>query len=51
VRRRPRLLSDNVPAYLSGELVTYLKEHAMSRIRGKPFHPMLRAKSSVTIAP
>jgi putative transposase len=44
VRHRPRLLSDNGPAYLSGELATYLKEHEMTHIRGKPFHPMTQGK-------
>lgn len=44
VRHRPRLLSDNGPAYLSAELASFLKEHDLTHIRGKPFHPMTQGK-------
>ena len=44
VHHRPRLLSDNGPAYLSAELATFLQEHDMTHIRGKPFHPMTQGK-------
>ena len=44
VRHRPRLLSDNGPCYLSGELKTYLKDHQMSHTRGAPYHPMTHGK-------
>ena len=44
VHHRPRLLSDNGPAYLSGDLAKFLKAHEMTHIRGKPFHPMTQGK-------
>ena len=44
VRHRPRLLSDNGPCYLSGELETYLREHDMDHTRGAPYHPMTQGK-------
>ena len=44
VRHRPRLLSDNGPAYLSSDLAEFLDKHALVHIRGKPFHPMTQGK-------
>ena len=44
VRHRPRLLSDNGPAYVSGELREYLKERKMSHTRGAPYHPQTQGK-------
>jgi len=44
VRHRPRLLSDNGPSYLSGQLASWLAEHAMDHTRGKPYHPMTQGK-------
>jgi transposase InsO family protein len=44
VRHRPRLLSDNGPSYLSGQLASWLAEHAMAHTRGKPYHPMTQGK-------
>ena len=44
VVHRPRLLSDNGPAYLSGELATYLATHGMAHTRGAPYHPMTQGK-------
>lgn len=44
VHHRPRLLSDNGPAYLSSELASFLQEHELTHIRGKPFHPMTQGK-------
>jgi putative transposase len=44
VRHRPRLLSDNGPCYLSGELKSYLKERKMGHTRGAPYHPMTQGK-------
>lgn len=44
VHHRPRLLSDNGPAYLSADLAAFLKEHQLTHIRGKPFHPMTQGK-------
>jgi transposase InsO family protein len=44
VRHRPRLLSDNGPCYLSGELREYLEERGMAHTRGAPYHPMTQGK-------
>jgi len=44
VRQRPRLLSDNGPCYISGELREYLGEHGMTHTRGAPYHPMTQGK-------
>ncbi len=44
VVNRPRLLSDNGPAYLSGELREYLLSRGIDHTRGKPFHPMTQGK-------
>ena len=44
VVHRPRLLSDNGPAYVSGELASWLKTRAMAHTRGKPYHPMTQGK-------
>jgi putative transposase len=44
VEHRPRLLSDNGPAYVSGELANYLKQLNFRHIRGKPYHPMTQGK-------
>ena len=44
VRHRPRLLSDNGPAYVSGELRQYLREREMDHTRGAPYHPMTQGK-------
>lgn len=41
---RPKLLSDNGPAYVSGELKTWLGENGMDHTRGKPYHPMTQGK-------
>jgi len=44
LRHRPRLLSDNGPAYISGELKQYLTDQGFLHIRGKPYHPMTQGK-------
>ena len=44
VRHRPRLLSDNGPAYVSGELREYLKGRRMDHTRGRPYHPQTQGK-------
>ena len=44
VRHQPRLLSDNGPCYVSGELRAYLGEHRMAHTRGAPYHPMTQGK-------
>ncbi len=43
-KHRPRLLSDNGPAYLSGELRDYLGERRMAHTRGAPYHPQTQGK-------
>ena len=40
VVHRPRLLSDNGPCYVSGELADYLETHRIAHTRGAPYHPM-----------
>jgi transposase InsO family protein len=44
VRHRPRLLSDNGPAYISKALAEYIKKKDMEHIRGAPYHPMTQGK-------
>ncbi len=44
VTHRPRLLSDNGPAYVSSELREYLRERAMGHTRGAPYHPQTQGK-------
>ena len=43
-KHRPKLLSDNGPCYISGELQDWLKEHELGHVRGKPYHPMTQGK-------
>ena len=44
VRHRPRLLSDNGPAYVSKDLRDYLAERGMTHTRGRPYHPQTQGK-------
>jgi len=44
VTHRPRLLSDNGPAYLAAELKDYLAKHGMEHTRGRPYRPMTQGK-------
>lgn len=44
VKHKPRLLSDNGPCYVSGELANYLKENGMTHTRGRPYHPQTQGK-------
>jgi len=44
VLHRPRLLSDNGPCYLSGELKEYLEKKDISHTRSAPYHPMTQGK-------
>ena len=44
VVHRPRLLSDNGPCYVSGELAQWLERERMRHTRGAPFHPMTQGK-------
>jgi putative transposase len=39
VNHKHRLLSDNGPCYISGELADYLEEHGMAYTCGRPYHP------------
>jgi putative transposase len=44
VKHKPRLLSDNGPSYLSGDLAAYLDEHDMKHTRGRSYHPQTQGK-------
>jgi len=48
VRHRPRLLSDNGPAYLSKNLATFLQRKQMDHVRGAPYHPKAPITLGVT---
>ena len=44
VRHRPRLLTDNGPCYVSGQLRDFLEEREIAHTRGRPYHPMTQGK-------
>jgi putative transposase len=44
VRHRPRLLSDNGPGYIAGELAKWLDANGMEHVRGAPCHPQTQGK-------
>lgn len=44
VDHKPRLLSDNGPCYVSGELAEHLKDRGMSHTRGRPYHTQTQGK-------
>ena len=44
IQHRPRLLSDNGPAYVSKALKEYLEDRGMEHTRGAPYHPMTQGK-------
>jgi transposase InsO family protein/transposase-like protein len=44
VQHKPRLLSDNGPSYIAGELADYIKSNQMSHVRGAPCHPQTQGK-------
>ena len=44
MHHRPRLLSDNGPCYIAGELAEYIKAQRMIHVRGAPFHPQTQGK-------
>lgn len=44
VHHRPRLLSDNGPAFVSDALRQYLKRYQMEHVRGAPYHPQTQGK-------
>jgi transposase InsO family protein len=44
VFHRPRLLSDNGPSYISGDLAKWLGERHIEHVRGAPCHPQTQGK-------
>ena len=44
VHHKPRLLSDNGPCYISGQLKDWLKKQDIEHTRGAPYHPMTQGK-------
>lgn len=44
VRHRPRLLSDNGPSYIAGDLADWLASNGMAHARGAPCHPQKAGK-------
>ena len=44
VRQRPRLLSDNGPCYIAGELADWLQDRDIDHTRGAPNHPQTQGK-------
>jgi transposase InsO family protein len=44
INHKPRLLSDNGPCYVSGQLADYLKDQNMTHTRGRPYHPQTQGK-------
>lgn len=44
VLHKPRLLSDNGPSYIAGELAEYIETQNMSHVRGAPLHPQTQGK-------
>jgi putative transposase len=44
VYHKPRLLSDNGPAYHSKDLAKFIKERRIKHIHGAPYHPMTQGK-------
>lgn len=44
VQHRPRLLTDNGAAYISGDLAEYLTQHGIQHTRGAPYHPQTQGK-------
>ena len=44
VKHRPRLLSDNGPAFISDALAAYLKPYQIHHIHSRPYHPQTQGK-------
>lgn len=44
VQHRPRLLSDNGSAYISGDLANYLERYGIPHTHGAPYHPQTQGK-------
>ena len=51
VVHRPRLLSDNGSSYVAGDLAKWLEAKGMEHVRGAPYHPKLRERSSAGTRP
>ncbi|MBL0115769.1 MAG: transposase family protein [Sphingomonadales bacterium] len=51
VLHKPRLLSDNGPSYVAGELADFLADNGMSHVRGAPFHPQTQGRSNAGTRP
>ena len=45
MRHRPRLLSDNGPSYIAGDLADWLASQQVEHIRGAPCHPQTQGKT------
>jgi transposase InsO family protein len=44
VVHKPRLLSDNGPSYIAGDLADWLEDSGMEHVRGAPYHPQTQGK-------
>jgi transposase InsO family protein len=44
VLHKPKLLSDNGPSYIAGELAAWIEAQGMSHLRGAPLHPQTQGK-------
>jgi transposase InsO family protein len=44
VKYRPRLLSDNGPAFISDALAQFLKPYEIDQVHGRPHHPQTQGK-------
>jgi putative transposase len=44
VLHKPRLLSDNGPSYIAGELAEWIQANGMTHVRGAPLHPQTQGK-------
>ncbi len=44
VKHRPRLLSDNGPAFIAEALAAFLKPYDIQQIHGRPHHPQTQGK-------
>ena len=44
VRHKPRLLTDNGPSYVAGDLADWLEDRKIEHIRGAPCHPQTQGK-------
>ena len=44
VLHKPRLLSDNGPSYIAGEVAEYLADKNTSHVRRAPMHPQTQGK-------